>query len=385
MKFALLDIDEDVFHIAQGIAASAEHEITTCYNPGNYGEAINGLAPHSTIASGWESLLLENLVDVVVVGRSDTAESRSDKIKKLVQARVPLLVVHPACEAIVGYEIEMIRRDVGSTLIPYYPGIASRTTRELAATVATAAIGQVEQLTFERRLVERSRVHVLTQLARDVAIVREIVGPIKSVGAIGSLDDRTAPVTLSVSMAAESGCLARWSLDPSAGESEGRLTLLGRNGKVVCVMPARGDWHSHWQSDQSTDLHDDRAGEVERLLTAFSTTGEKVSHPLPAWVEACRAQEVVDTIPRCLARGKTIDLYNEEHTEEGAFKGVMAVGGCLILMLGLLALFGIAIIEGLRLPLYRFSVWSNWPLYICAIFSFFLLLQLLRFVARDRR
>ena len=62
----------------------------------------------------------------------------------------------------------------------------------------------------------------------------------------------------------------------------------------------------------------------------------------------------------------------------------MAVGGCLILMIGLLMVVFVAIMEGLKIPLYRFSLWSNWPIYIAAAFVFFLLLQLLRFVARGK-
>lgn len=384
MNFALLDIDEDVLHLAQAITQDPVHRITSCVNAGVFAETLRPLAPQTTESAHWESLLLENVVDCVIVGRSDHVDLRADKIKKLVQAKVPLIVVHPACEAIVGYEIEMIRRDVGSIVVPYYPGVASRTNRALAATIADGESGQVEQLTFERRMVSRQKSQVLAQLARDAAIVREIVGPIKSIGGIGSLDDRSGAVSLAVQMTSEGGCLVRWSLDPADGDLEGRITLLGRQGKVISTMPAHGHWTTQWSGASERELVDDRASEVQELLVALSSGAGKVPGTVPAWVDVCRAEEVADTIPRCLARGKTIDLYNEEHTEEGAFKGVMAVGGCLILMLGLLALFVVAIVESLQLPLYRFSLWSNWPIYICALFSFFLLLQLLRFVARSR-
>ena len=55
---------------------------------------------------------------------------------------------------------------------------------------------------------------------------------------------------------------------------------------------------------------------------------------------------------RSLARGRTIELFNEEHTEEESFKGVMAMGGCLLLVMALGVLFVAVVVEGLRLPGY---------------------------------
>lgn len=384
MNFALLDIDEDVIALARQIAESAEHSISSYCHAGEFTAVVQRIAPYATALPEWEALLVESDNDCVIVGRADHVEARADKIKKLVQEKVPLIVVHPACEAIVGYEIEMIRRDVGSPIVPYYPGIGSQTTQSLAAAISAERLGVVEQVTIERRMPERLKAQVLAQLARDVAIVREIVGPIKSVGAMGSLDDRAGAISLAVQLTSESGCLVRWSLEPAAGELAARITLLGRAGKAICNMPAIGDWQTRFHDDAAPDIVDNRSHEATQLFAALTADADATLSPLPAWVDACRAQEVVDTIPRCLARNKTVELYNEEHTEESAFKGVMAVGGCLILMLGLLLLFVVAVIESLQLPLYRFSVWNNWPLYICAGFSFFLLLQLLRFVARGK-
>ena len=53
-----------------------------------------------------------------------------------------------------------------------------------------------------------------------------------------------------------------------------------------------------------------------------------------AWLAACRDQEAAEAVDRSLARGRTIELFNEEHTEEESFKSVMAMGGCLLLVIG---------------------------------------------------
>lgn len=378
MNFALLDVDADVLRLARQLARSEDDRISVCIAAGAATEELQTLAPKADFDADWESLLLEGVVDVVIVGRADTADARADKLKKLVQAKVPLIVVHPACEAIVGYEIEMIRRDVGGTIVPYCPGAGGATSRAMQNALADPSVAPVEQLTCERRLPSRERTEVLVTLSRDVALLREIVGPFKSVGAIGALKDQTHGVSLAVQLAAENGCLVRWSLDPSAGDAEARVALLGRAGKATATLADNGSWSV--QLPNQAALVDDGADDVQRLVAAV--TGE--SNVQPTWIEACRAQEVVDTIPRCLARNKTIELYNEEHTEENAFKGVMAVGGCLIMMLGLLMLLVIAIVEGLQLPLHQYTLWSAWPLYFCAAFGFFLFLQLLRFVARGR-
>jgi hypothetical protein len=209
----------------------------------------------------------------------------------------------------------------------------------------------------------RDKVQVLAQLARDAAVIRSIVGPIKAVSAVGALDREA--VSLSVQMTSESGCLVRWSVEPASAEVSATLTLLGTSGKRIHELHATDD-------------------EFALLLDELTHAAVGARDPNFTWLDACRATEIADTVPRCLARGKTIELYNEEHTEEGAFKGVMAVGGCLILMVGLLLVCFVAVMEGLKLPLYRFGIWNHWPMYIAAVFVFFLLLQLFRFVARGK-
>jgi hypothetical protein len=244
---------------------------------------------------------------------------------------------------------------------------------------AVKPLGELSQAIFTRRMASTAKEDVLAQLARDVATLQPWLVEIKRVSAIGSLGDGRSGANLSVQMTSAGGALAQWILEP-AGDSPGAtLSLRGAQNRWDFDLPASGPWRM-----QSEGKWHEATGDAEQAFVKFAAEilEQNIVDHLPGWLAACRATEVADTVPRCLARGKTIDLYNEEHTEEGAFKGVMAVGGCLILMLGLLAVVMVAVIEGLQLPLYRFSLWSNWPLYICAVFFFFLLLQLFRFAAR---
>jgi hypothetical protein len=100
------------------------------------------------------------------------------------------------------------------------------------------------------------------------------------------------------------------------------------------------------------------------------------------WLGACRDQEVAEAVDRSLARGRTIELFGEGHTEEDSFKGVMSVGGCLLLVMALGVVFIATIVEGLRLPMRDWMIWQYWPIYLLVPVVVFLLLQLLQLVVK---
>src|SRR5205814_10724809 len=124
---------------------------------------------------------------------------------------------------------------------------------------------------------------------------------------------------------------------------------------------------------------------AEELLAWWSPTlqSEQFCEP-EAWLAACRDQEAAEAIDRSLARVRTIELFNEEHTEEESFKGVMAMGGCLLRVMALGVLFIAVIVEGLQLPMRGWALWRLWPLYLLVPIVAFLLLQLLQLaIKRD--
>jgi len=354
MKLALLGADDDVMALVRALAARHKLEIVAAYQSGAWSAELEGLAPDARLGDEWESLLLGNVADAVIVGRGAREDERADQLRKLAQASVPTIAVHPACEYIVGYELEMIRRDVQGLLIPYYPGIADPAVEKLRQRVEAG----VEQVACERA-VRRERHAMLTQLARDAEILRRLVGPITKVSAVGALADG-APTTLHVHLTSQSGKLVRWS---SAGEVDGEgatITLVDPSGKLAHPLD----------------------GDVDSFAAMLPAIIQGETPPPATWMDACRALEIVGHVPRCVERGKTIELYNEEHTEESAFKGVMAVGGCLILMIGLLLVVLVAVVEGLQLPLGGLRLWSAWPALLFLAFFLFLLLQFLGPLAR---
>src|SRR5438046_4016248 len=122
------------------------------------------------------------------------------------------------------------------------------------------------------------------------------------------------------------------------------------------------------------------AEQVFSWLTHAMETDE--FYDADSWLAACRDQEAAEAVDRSLARGRTIELFNEEHTEEESFKGIMAMGGCLLLVMALGVLFVAVVVEGLRLPMRVWPLWRLWPFYLLVPIVAFLLLQLLQVVVK---
>lgn len=383
---------------------------------------------------GWEALLATSAVDVVIVAPPARRGEHDDLLRKLVQARVPVLAMQPACESIVAFELEMIRQDTDSPLVPFVAGAEHPALARVASLLAgdgDSPIGRVEQLLFERTIHDRSRDQVLAHLARDVAIVRRLVGPIRRVSALGSsgrsrrvqqTDSQATPnedacSDLMVSMSGESTRVT-WSVGPVDNRPLGRLTLVGSLGKATLTMPqGEATWNlslpeANPQSPSSLPRgatvgreSSDEAARVQELLTRISGKLEPAGdRPRDHWLDACRDLEVVDYVEQSLTRGRTLEIQTDPPSEEGTFKGVMAAGSCLLLMFALLVLIVGSAIDGLLIPTRRAapsagarpsssedsredhparSLWIRlWPAYP---FLFFLLLQLLRLATRPTR
>ncbi len=409
MKLAVLGADDDALNLLRW-AVQQGHELVAAYDSEAHAAALRAINPQVPLSDNWEELFLASAADAVIVGRGgkeaaartniDPAERRADQLRKLVQATVPMIVVCPACESIIGFEIEMIRRDTGARLIPYVPFASHPFIDRLSEWIvqeSDSPIGKVEQVALEREQADRSREPVLVQLARDATLIREFVGPIQTVSASGPPTaigrDPLGPkskelpslANLSVHLSGDQGIGARWSIAPATTHEQGRLTIIGERGKAVLTMPAGGAWSLQLPDGTiSTEpaTTDDDAQRIFSWLTHAMESDE--FYDSESWLAVCRDQEAAEAVDRSLARGRTIELYNEEHTEEESFKGVMAMGGCLLLVMALGVLFIAVVVEGLRLPMRTWPLWRLWPFYLLVPIVAFLLLQLLQLaVKRD--
>jgi hypothetical protein len=223
---------------------------------------------------------------------------------------------------------------------------------------------------------------VLRQFTRDVDLLRAVAGDVKKIGAMGPAFESPSWSNLNVQMSGDGPALLRWSMQPPEPGSPARLILVGSEGQATLDMPAPPE---PWTlivsgSSKHTETFGDwsePAAVVEMFAAAFR--GESTT---PAFQDACRDVEIAATVERSLARGKTIELYDDEVSEEATFKGMMAVGGCGLLLLALLGIVAAAAIEGLKLPFREHLLWRLWPVYLLGPIVVFLLLQFLRLVFR---
>jgi hypothetical protein len=408
MRLALIGADDESLALVSWAVKSGQHELVAAYDSGPLAAPLQGLAPRVRLNESWEGLVLGTAADAVVIGRGgkeiataagfDHVERRADQLRKLAQAAVPMIVVCPACEAIVGFEIEMIRRDTKAVIVPYASGAthpAIDRLEELVSWGEGSPLGKVEQISLEREQADRSREAVLVQLARDVTLLRTLIGPVQTVSASGPPAtvgrDPLGPkpkelpslANLSVHFGGNEGLAARWSMAPALGANQAQMTVISQRGKAALNMPESGQWTLDMSAmaaaTEPLRPHNEAADLFSKLSHAIATDE---FYDDEAWLAVCRDQEAAEAVDRSLARGRTIELFNEEHTEEESFKGVMAMGGCLLLVAALGVLFIAVIVEGLQLPMRSWPLWRLWPFYLLAPIAAFLLLQLLQLVVK---
>jgi hypothetical protein len=404
MKLALLGCDREALELAQATQLMPSWRIVAGVDVGEYRADLEKLAPTARFGDDWESLLHGTVADAVVVAGGGYDPRRQDQLRKLTQAAIPQLLVHPVCEPIIGFELEMIQQDSGCILIPFFPGCNHPLLDELGRIVAgseSTPIGLVEQIVFERSCATHERDRVTQQLTRDIHVCHRLCGPLSQVSAVVPSHDANDYSNLVVTLTARSGLLVRWSLIPAGGASGGTITLMGsRKRASLAILPDENQWALTIDGQRIDHPVIGRPTGHERILARLQSMIDN-QNPGQLWRAACQDFEVVDAVQESLRRRRTIDLHGAEHSEESSFKGVMAMGGCGLILMFLLILFAGSIVEGLRMPArdpanrlqhetdgqhdtphprvhFLLRIWPVYP------FAVFLLLQLLFLVFRPK-
>lgn len=379
MRFALLGSGAHALDLVDAVRRSPEHQLVLAFEVPD--PTISELLPARSSGPNdfWESLLLGSPADAVIVGDTDDIELRAEQLRKLVQASVPMILVHPACEAIVGYELDMIRHDSGCVMIPYCPGAwhpVLGTLRQILSEGAESSIGQVEQLVLERRMHCRQRKDVLIQFARDALLIRRVFGNIEQLSALGPQPTQDNYANLSVHMSSGNDVVARWSCRPAGEKPSARLSVLATAGEAIVEMSDAG-WTCHIPRFDSAGCEPSGWHEPTAVIESLV---ESVAGGTPqlSWEDASRAADVAEIVEISLRRGRTIELHNEQHTEESTFKGMMAIGGCGTLLITLLLVLLVAVVDSMDIAAISHPIWREyWPFYLIGLLSLFLLLQLL--------
>jgi hypothetical protein len=326
----------------------------------------------------------------VLVGTDGWTDARADGVRALVQAGRTLLLSHPLTLSMLwAYELDMIRGDSGASLIPFLPDRLNPFIRRLqerieAGLAGIDPLGPVETIVMERRLVDRSRDAVLRALAVDADLVRVLAGDPSRLSTLGAADADAAWNTLAVGFTGPTQVPVRWQV--VRGEQTGlRITLVhakGVNAVDIPDVPRDGADQPHestwtWTGNPAETLAFDR-GAV--MLNELHRSRETTAIAPAAWSDAARAIELAETVPRSLAKGRAIDLHQEEFTEIGTFRGTMASLGCGLVLAALLVLVLATLVGGVA----REAGWEwgeriagIWPQVVLAVLGLFLALQVL--------
>jgi hypothetical protein len=383
MRLALLGCDESWKSFLRDLPA--EHELVAVYEAAEQDLPLNALLPQVQRNEHWESLLIRDDIDLILVASPtqlkvqeegfDPQARRVDQLKKLAQAGRSLLVSHPGAELLDAYEIEMLRREGGGCIQPWFPGLNHPAWEELPR------FGAV-QINWERRIAQRTRNEILAALARDLILIERIVGKLIRVTALaGPSVSSDSWSSLSVQFEAANQSLVRWSLAANTTSFSYRVALLEAPHPWDLEAPA--NLHEPWfLRETGTDATEavENNDETRTTLANFERVKRSAAETEAAWLEACRSLETLAAVEKSLQRSRTIELSQSEQTEEHAFKGVMASTGCLLLMLILLAIFVVALVEGLQLPLRNSTIWRLWPVALIVPLAGFLGLQFLQAV-----
>jgi hypothetical protein len=400
MKFGMLGTDVRIAAVAaEAIRRGAVVSVAV--------DVPVGVCPDAGSTDGGR-LLEPAACDAVLVGAEGWSEARAELVRLLVQAGRPLLASHPLeLSMLWAWEMEMIRRDAGGLLLPLcadrlHPFIGRLKAVLEASFAGSGPLGGVESLLLERRLGARGRADVLAAVARDADLVRVLTGDPARLSAIGLSPDGPAPAwhALVVGFTGPSSVPVRWQA-ASGGEPGLRVALAGDRGVATVEIP--DDWSRPW-TWSATGQADDRqafdaaAAILDRFEAAWAAgkgggdgTDAAEAGPIPAatWADAARAIELADAVPRSLARGRAVDLHQEEFSDLGTFRGTMASLGCGIILAALVLVVLATLVGGVAHEFgWGFGGWlaGTWPFVALAALGGFLVLQLLPvLVAGSRR
>jgi len=386
MKFAVLNADEETLTLVRSLLADEENRLAFVQggSPSTIAQ-LRRLAPAVRIVDSWE----EGLVDseqVVIVGRDGSPDFRFEQLRKLTQEGIPTVVVHPfSLQPLEYHELDMNLQATSARAVVYEPTRAHPAVDRLPAWTSNGEaaegsektpFGRFEQVVIERRLRDRRRTTMLEHFVRDLGLLRRIVGEYRQVSALGKVPVDTADGLLGVQITTAEGLLVRWSVSPALGGEGATLSIVGEHGGATVEMPAGGDWSLVIRRGDETETETETFAAADAADHVAAKVVDALEERDPSsWQAALADMELCEAVERSLARGRTIELYHEAASEHGTFKGLMAAGGCLLLLVSI----GIPIVATI-VGRFRFPLADLWPYTLAGVLLLFLAMQSLKFV-----
>ncbi len=380
MNFAIIGIDEDAAALAEG-AVEAGHQIVWLDSAGTQASRIAPLAPQARRGEDWQTLLDGSLAEAIIVGSAPEQEQelRQDQLRRLAQAAVPLLVVHPVVDSLLFYlEIDMIAREAGGLLQHYFPGVRHPALETMAGLLndadAPEGLGTAEQILCERYLSCRDPQPVTRAFARDIDLLEPLAGPFNEITALGGSRGSTDYTNLAVQLAGSARVPVRWSVHSVQGSELGKITLIGQRGSVELSMPADPEaWRLVPRLGEAGEEEEVVFDEHQPARSAIAAFAESLGGGAAGstWRRATRAMELADSIELSLRKGRTIEVHFQVLSEQTAFRGTMAMFGCgLLLVLPLLV-----VLAGILGDVFGVPLLEYWYVPVLALMVLFLVFQ----------
>jgi hypothetical protein len=236
---------------------------------------------------------------------------------------------------------------------------------------------------------------VLSFLARDIELISTVAGDIRRVNAIGPSAVDASFASLQTQITTDGPASLRWSVGSrSAHGSILEATLVGEHGTVTLHArdSATNDFPA-WQlttttdgqkEEQSLEPHNAPQTAIEQLDAAVAETSADRRAAASTWGTATRAMEVVDAVTLSLEKGRTIDVFQQQLTEQLAFRGAMAALGCGLILVGFVVIVFITLLGGAEGAAGR-RVLPSWPIGLLCVLAFFLLLQAVPLLASQSK
>jgi myo-inositol 2-dehydrogenase/D-chiro-inositol 1-dehydrogenase len=376
MNFLILGDGPEELAWAIAIAARAEHRLIAAYPGFAQFESL----PHCGDLE--EALAIAGVEGVVVGG---ALETRAEALRRVAASGLPAICLHPpGADSEAYYQVAMSREETGAVLVPdlidrLHPGVAA-----LRQALERNEIGSYRSLGFESPA-DPAEGGLLAGFSRAVDLTRALLGEIEAVNATGDPPGEAPDQSLIVQLRAAGGRRAEVRLWPGLSQSEpapARLALNGARASLTLELPtaaeslARLVKRTSDGSQSVTDLEpfDPRDALLDVLADALDG---RACHP--DLDDGTRAMELTEAVVRSLRRGRTIELFHEQISEEGIFTTVMTSVGCMLL-LGAVFVLPLALVG----PALGFP-WTIYVAYaIPPILIVFILMQTLRFAARGK-
>jgi predicted dehydrogenase len=426
MRFALLGDHPDGLDMARALVESGRHELAAYSGPAAGAEYMRRWNPACKMVGDLEEVLADPAVDAIIV--AGRPADRPEQLRRALRSERHVLCVQPVdTTPDTAYEAAMIQGDTQRVLLPLlpeslHPGV--RRLAELAGSPA-AGLGTLRLIDMERGSPEQVLALAGSKKQKPALpgwdVLRVLGGEIAEVMAFASREEVDPHEPLLLSGRFEWGGLFQAAYLSGQQEAYWRLGVIGSFGRADLVFaqgwpgPARLSWHDEtgelreetWEvwnpwptlvkvfeqalgQEQLEEKakserrkgdgqqNDDRITAVPRVRP--QKQGKPVSYspfpqasfplsPVLSWQDAVRQLELDDAARRSVEKRRASALDYQEATEEAGFKGTMTLVGCGLLWGSLMLLI-----------LSRWLPWAGWL--IAPLFGIFLLMQVLRWVAR---